>query len=324
MDDAGASVRSDYAHDWRDQIALLSVESETANHSNKIEDRTRSLMQTFSFVKIRYPNATKMIPSDALRRQTCLSFGFLSLILMTIIVMVLLANQHSSNDSQDKSHAASNNPTSVNLCYPLRSVPNVSVVDYASTDEGAAFARLGGYVELFEDNETSYLPLDFQVISHDRLYDGPQVVTLMGDCVQLDIRYTVISAGNTSGNTPPPPVKYAYQGLDMHIRNGRKAGKVPRKMCEFQSQFRFEQPGDTRYSCKQTRGHLCYHSASSKMAKLRANLVLVTYELEFGEEPRPSQKKFQKEPLQNSCDKWKDACAQVVVPQKNSTAATGK
>lgn len=202
-------------------------------------------------------------------------------------------------------------------CLPSTEVPAVTFANLLAQGESIVSARMAGYVELFDENETSYLPLDFHTISHEKLYEGPLAVSLLGDCVILDIKYTPI-VGNDS-----KILRYAYRGIEMQLRNGRKSAKIPRKMCDFQAPFRFDLPVGQPFSCKQTRNHPCINLLASKHNKQRANLVLSRFELELDGDLE----KDYKDAFVNTCDMWREVCGGTSVSNNSTNSrntTTGK
>jgi hypothetical protein len=201
----------------------------------------------------------------------------------TVVVIVLVC----------RSQTEANNP-----CVPLKQVPSIGIANLLTAEEERVFAKAGGYLEIFDD-ETTYLPLNFHTVTRDKLYDGPMVVTLVGDCVTLDIKYI----NGSSENSRAPPV-YSYKGVELLVRNGRRTNKVHRKICEFQNQLKFDQPNNLRYSCRQTRNHICSSYVNNQTYKQKANLVLTIFELELDGDPAKGG--LDKAPLARSCERWMD------------------
>lgn len=188
------------------------------------------------------------------------------------------------------------------VCVPAREIPPIGMASLMAEEEGTALARVGGFVELLDEAQgASYLPLGLHTIARDTHYGGPRFVRLVGDCVELELRYSL----NNS--------LYHYQSLEMSVRNGaKKSNKIAKKICHFREPFEFEQPDGQRYSCKQTRSHLCValgHNSSAGLVA-RANLVLSMFELELdGNATQVQHEEFQKQPLDGSCDRWLDRAA---------------
>lgn len=242
------------------------------------------------------PNATAEPKSYKVAPSRRMVYGGIATVVLLVSIAIVACCFFRINNNHHPGHGS---------CVPFRKIQPIRQ-NKLVTDDAAALAHLAGYVELLDENiesnlDSSYLPLEFNTIVHDQLYNGPRVVSLIGDCVTLDIKYSKKKQHN-SGEV------YAYEGIDLNIRDGRKLERRPEKRCDFKPGFFLEQAISERYSCLQTRAIRCYHrdqNAIESVAKQVANLVLSTFELELDGDPVTLQLGvFSKAPMEDGCSKW--------------------
>jgi hypothetical protein len=178
------------------------------------------------------------------------------------------------------------------LIQPIRSRSLALDGSIGNDNNTTVLTNIAGFVETFVGGDREgYLNLDFDEIYHDKLYNGPFVVTLQGQCTRLQIKYSARHIDEA----------YFFEGIELYIKKKVHESHME-KFCEFKPQFVLQQPKSERYSCLHTRYHACVHGG-----QLLASLVLSKFELELdGDRYANVEGKFSKSPTAQSCKLWQN------------------
>lgn len=189
-------------------------------------------------------------------------------------------------------------PRVANECVRQKTEPDLSPTTPAMillSADGLVMGSILGYITILNDN--TYLPLEFETISH-QTSAAFRVVTLTGKCVVMHIKYSFQDLN-----------QYQYLGLEMLIKNDTLKDKTPRKICDFDKRFEFFQPAEFRFSCNSTKSHACsvreQISSGHQSARQVASVMLRSFELEIdGYKIRKVREFWKKLPWNLSCETW--------------------